>query len=141
METIAKHPGIVAAVADGQVQVSIRQASGCAGCAARSKCGFTEEKEKLINIATPDWESYRVGETVTVSVGARRGLKAVLIAYILPAALVLAVLAVLHYGHLSDLWSALAALGAIGLYCVVLYLLRHRIQRDFQFGIQHSPVH
>ena len=135
METIARHDGIVVDSHDGRVDVRIVQISGCASCAAHSKCGFADQKEKVVNVSTPEWEKYHAGDRVVVSVNSRRGIQAVAIAYILPAVLLLGVFIGLYCAHASELVCALSSLAAVGLYVGALYLTRKRLDSRFSFGI------
>ena len=63
------------------------------------------------------------------------GLLAVLLAYILPAVVILATFALLFSLHLSELWVALITLVAVALYGGILYLCRNRLQQKFTFRL------
>lgn len=135
METIATHGGIVTATAERRVTVRMDVLSACASCQGHSRCGFAEKKEKIVEIDTPDWQQYQPGDKVTVVVNAERGLLAVVIAYLLPALLLLATFVILHCCHLSEIWAALGALLAVGVYAVLLFCLRGRLQKKFTFRL------
>lgn len=136
METVAKHDGTVVAATPGRVQVQMQVLSACASCEAHARCTFAEKKDKLVDIDTSDWRQYNPGDPVTVIINSGHGLLAVLIAYVLPAVLILAVFGVLYALHLPELWIALATLVAVALYTLVLYLCRHRLQRRFTFRLE-----
>lgn len=89
METIATHPGIVIASTSQEVQVKMEVLSACASCQAHSHCGFAEKKDKIVNIATRDWQDYHPGDTVNVIINSGRGIQAAIIAYLIPAILLL----------------------------------------------------
>ena len=131
MEKIAIHDGIVTEVTSGTVKVQLHVVSACASCEAHGHCGFADSKDKIMDIDTPHWQQYHVGDPVTVSINANRGLQAVLLAYILPAVLLLATFVTLTAMHLSEVWVALITLLVVVLYAAVLYLFRHRLQRKF----------
>jgi sigma-E factor negative regulatory protein RseC len=135
MAKIATHPATVTDVKHGTVQVQLHVVSACASCEAHGRCGFADSKEKIMDIDTPQWQQYRVGDPVTVTINANRGLQAVLIAYILPALLLLATFVALTALHLSEGWVALLTLLVVALYGVLLYTLRHRLQRKFTMSI------
>lgn len=132
------HTGTVIRSANGQVQVRITQISGCATCAAHGKCGFAESKEKELTVTTPQWQQYKEGDPVVVTIRTGLGLQAVIIAYIAPAALLLATFTILHYNHLSDTLCALLSLAIVVLYCGILYLLRHHLQHKFELKLTPS---
>lgn len=134
MATIAQHPGKVTAVAEGVVTVTIVSTSACSQCEAHAHCGFAENKEKSIDIATRQWQQYSVGDSVQVNIDTSLGLKAVLLAYLLPAILLLAVLFPL-LNVISEPLAVLIALAALTLYYSILYKCRNRLQKKFTFGI------
>ncbi len=130
------HPATVLHVSQGLVKVRVTQTSACASCAARAKCGLIDQKENIVNIPTRHWQQYHPGQTVTLLADSRNGLLAVLFAYILPALLLLATFIVLYTLHLSEILCATLTLAAIIPYLLILYLLRHRLHRQFQLTIQ-----
>ena len=135
MAKIATHPATVTEVKPGTVQVQLHVVSACAACEAHGKCGFADSKEKIMHIDTPRWQQYHAGEPVTVTINANRGLQAVLVAYILPALLLLATFATLTALHLSEGLTALLTLLVVVLYGLLLYALRHRLQRKFTMSV------
>ena len=136
METVATHAGTVIAASDNRVKVQMQVISACASCEAHAHCTFSEKKDKIVDIDTPDWQQYAPGDRVTVIINSGHGLLAVLIAYVLPALLILAVFALLYALHFPELWIALITLLAVGLYGLILYLCRHRLQRKFTFRLK-----
>ena len=140
METVATHAGTVIASGNKQVKVKMEVISACASCEAHARCTFSEKKDKIVDIDTPDWRQYTPGDQVTVIINSGHGLLAVLIAYVLPALLILAVFSLLYALRLPELWIALATLLSVGVYCFVLYLCRHRLQRKFTFRLQKNDA-
>ena len=139
METIATHDGTVVNSANGKVQVKMQVLSACASCEAHAHCSFSEKKDKLVDIDTPDWQQYTPGQPVTVIINSGHGLLAVFIAYVLPALLILATFAALYSLHLSELVIALLTILAVLLYGIILYFCRHRLQRKFTFRLRKNP--
>jgi sigma-E factor negative regulatory protein RseC len=130
------HQGRVVDVFGGGVDVSIVSESACGACGMKKACGMSESKEKSVTVYTPDWENYRVGEAVTVSMTQGMGTRAILYVYLLPVLVVLAGLVVLTKSGVSELVSGLAAMGLLILYYAGVYLLRHRIEREIRFEIR-----
>lgn len=130
------HPGDVVDVFGGGVDVSIVSESACGSCGMKKACGMSESREKTVTVYTPDWESYRIGETVTVSMTQGMGTRALLYVYALPVVVVLVALIVLTRSGVSELISGMAALGLLILYYTGVYLLRHRIEREIRFEIR-----
>ena len=136
METIATHPGIVIASTSQEVQVKMEVLSACASCQAHSHCGFAEKKDKIVNIATHDWQNYHPGDTVNVIINSGRGIQAAIIAYLIPAILLLATLITLLSLHVPETLTILFTLLVVALYGVILYLFRSRLQNKFTFRIE-----
>lgn len=135
MERIATHSGIVVAADHGTVTVRMRVQSACSSCEAHAHCGFAESKDKTVEVQTSDWRSYAPGDPVVVAVNTELGLRAVLLAYLLPAAVLLAVFVFLTCAGLSEVVVALLSLASVALYGFILYLSRTRLQRRFSFSL------
>lgn len=130
-----RHEGVVDSI-DGQtVIVRITQSSACGGCHARNICRAAESKDKLVEVHTADAGKYVTGQPVTVAGAESLGMKAVAFAFGLPLLLLLAALITAMYVTGSEKVAAIAALGILVPYYLVLFLLRDRIKKDFQFRI------
>ena len=130
-----RHQGVVDSIDGQDIIVRITQSSACGGCQARNICRAAESKEKLVEVRCADAGSFDVGQTVTVAGAESLGLKAVTFAFGLPLLLLLAVLVTAVAVVGSEKVAAIAALGILVPYYVVLFLLRDRIKKDFQFRI------
>ncbi|MCR4659901.1 MAG: SoxR reducing system RseC family protein [Bacteroidales bacterium] len=131
------HTGTVLSVHDGCVEVGIKVTSACAHCEAHAHCGMAEGQEKRLNVYTPDWQDYAAGDSVNVAISDKNGLQAVLLAYVLPAFVILAAFAGLYTLHLSEVVTALITLSIAGIYALALYLCRGRLQKKFAIKIAH----
>ena len=136
MERI-EHDGTVLATQKGRVDVRIEVLSACAHCAAHAKCGMADSKDKTVSAFTTDWQSYQPGEPVKVTLSEQNGLKAVRLAYVLPAIIILAAFAVLNIMKVPELWTALITLAVSACYAGILYLVRDRLQKKFAIDIAH----
>ena len=132
------HPGKILSVSNGQVKVQIRSVSACASCEAHSRCGFAESKDKTLLIDTPDWQQWHEGDEVLVHINQRNALLAVLIAYILPALLLLAVIITLSLAQLPEPLVILAAFLSLALYILLLILRRRKLNNKFTLTITHK---
>ena len=132
-ETI-KHEGIVESIEAGNCQVRILQASACSSCEARRLCRSSENKEKLIEVRG-HYPTLHVGDKVTLTGSVHQGLRASLLAYIVP--LVLMLIALYAGIRLSgEDTGAVAALLVLALYYGGLYLMRNRLGKEFEFEIE-----
>ena len=133
LETI-RHDGIVERIGTDSCSVRILQASACSSCGARQLCRSSESKEKVIDVKG-HYPTLHVGDSVTLSGSVHQGLRASVLAYIVP--LILMVAALVTGIRLSGEGAgALAALLALALYYGVLYLLRDKLGRQFTFKIE-----
>ena len=113
----------------------IEAEGACAACRAKTLCGMSESQDKLISVVTAAAPHYQIGEEVEVSVQQQMGIKAVMIAYVFPFLLVMAVLLGLLESGVGELTAGLTALGLLAVYYLGLVLFRHRIAKDIVFEI------
>ena len=142
LRLMIKHDGIVIAVnGDGTVRVRIVQTSACASCKAKAMCASAESKEKEI-LAIGDG-LLAIGDEAEVMVQQKMGWKAVLLAYILPFVVMMAVIVLGNQairllgaeamGKNGEAIIGTAALCAMGVYYIVLGFFKDKIQKDFSF--------
>ncbi len=79
---------------------------------------------------------FEKGETVEVVTEQAMGIKAVVWAYVLPFLSVMTALLVLLQAGAGELVSGLTSLGILALYYCVLYLLRHRLEKEITFKVR-----
>lgn len=131
-ETI-RHEGIVECMGPESCHVRILQASACSSCSARSLCRSSESKEKVIEVRGY-YPTLHVGDKVTISGSVRQGLRASMLAYVVPLVLMLIVLfAGTHLG--GEGIGALSALLMLAIYYGILYLMRHKLGKQFKFSL------
>ena len=178
-----KHDGIIIALnEDGTALVRIVQTSACAACKAKAMCASAESAEKEMTVvllnqeprtknqdasATTDQskvtslgslllapEAYKVGDTVEVMVQQKMGWKAVVLAYLLPFFVMLAVMFIGNgllamgdgaTGLLGDEAKREAVLGtaalcAMALYYLVLGIFKDKLQKEFSFTAKRKNV-
>ena len=151
-----KHDGIIIALnGDGTALVRIVQTSACATCKAKAMCASAESAEKEMTVvllgengkvktennSTQSYttlhdstQSYHVGDTVEVMVQQKMGWKAVVLAYLLPFFVMLAVMLI---GN--AIWAVreeilgTVALCAMALYYLVLGMFKDKLQKEFSF--------
>lgn len=130
-----KHDGIIIALnEDGTALVRIVQTSACAACKAKAMCASAESAEKEMTVVLLGDEQWAVGNEVEVMVQQKMGWKAVILAYLLPF---FVMLAVIFMGN--ALWNVreeilgTAALCAMALYYLVLGMFKDKLQKEFSF--------
>ena len=132
MDEVIRHEGIVLSVKGRFAKVKIIQTSGCVACKAKNMCMTSEMREKEMDVEM--LEPMSAGDRVEVEVKERLAWKAVLLAYMLPFVVMMAVIAVLEF--VTD-WSEAVvgtlSLCGIALYYIGLSVFRDRLQKDFSF--------
>ena len=131
-----KHDGIIIALnGDGTACVRIVQTSACAACKAKAMCASAESVEKEMTVQlTVDSLQLTVGDAVEVMVQQKMGWKAVVLAYLLPFFVMLAVMLI---GN--AIWAVreeilgTVALCAMAMYYLVLGLFKDKLQKEFSF--------
>ena len=141
-----KHDGIIIALnGDGTALVRIVQTSACAACKAKAMCASAESAEKEMMVVllgengkvkteNNSTQSYHVGDSVEVMVQQKMGWKAVMLAYLLPF---FVMLAVMFIGN--AIWAVreeilgTVALCAMALYYLVLGMFKDKLQKEFSF--------
>ena len=148
-----KHDGIIIALnEDGTALVRIVQTSACAACKAKAMCASAEsaEKEMTVTLAYPHplpegkgvntaHQTYAIGDEVEVMVQQKMGWKAVVLAYLLPFFVMLAVMFVgngllaMGDGAKREAVLGTVALCAMALYYLILGMFKDKLQKEFSF--------
>ena len=130
-----KHDGIIIALnEDGTALVRIVQTSACAACKAKAMCASAESAEKEMTVVLLGDEQWAVGNEVEVMVQQKMGWKAVVLAYLLPFFVMLAVMLI---GN--AIWAVreeilgTVALCAMALYYLLLGMFKDKLQKEFSF--------
>ena len=130
------HRGRVVSVTPEVTTVQIVSESACAACHARGLCSLGDSKVKEVELPTRGWDSYAVGDEVTLVLRASMGHKAVWLAYVLPLVLMAAALLGTLAAGGSELLAGGVAIAAIALWYFVLWLLRGRLRNAYIFNIK-----
>ena len=136
MSKIVTHKGKVIHLEGLDVRVMIESMSACAACHAKGMCTLSDKEDKIIDIKVSAERAAKlnVGDEVMVAVSQQRGMQAVLLAYILPAILVVLSL-ILLLKLLPEPIAILSALAVLGVYYYVLYLFRNKLNAKFIMSI------
>lgn len=126
-----QHEGVVVSIRKGEAVVRIQQTSACATCHAHSMCMAAESSEKMIDCQMA--EPLQPGDCVIVTVARRLGFTAVLLAFVIPFALLLAMIWVLDLYITDEGIAGTLALCSLVPYYLLLALLRKRIKKRFSF--------
>lgn len=125
-------------VSDSEIEVEVCRPEACGACKARSVCseGGTGDGRGRRMTLLNDGQGYAVGEQITLVMRQSAGLKAVVIAYLVPVFLIIAALLLFQALHIKEILSAGLTLGLLGLYFIVVRLASGRIKRELTIEIE-----
>jgi sigma-E factor negative regulatory protein RseC len=132
---IITHEGIVLkASGDGTADVEIVTGSACSGCHAKSACSLGSTDVRIINVRSE--VKLNAGDKVTVEMAQSQGFRALAIGYIIPFVVLISVFIVLTAAGADELGSALLSFASLAVYYFIVWLLRSRIEKKFEFKIK-----
>lgn len=130
------HDGIVLSTDASHVNVGIMSQSACASCHAKGFCSAGDMQEKIVEVKTTDASSYKAGELVVVYMEESLGFSALILGYLLPFVVLMAVLITAMSLTGNELLSGLLSLVVLLPYYIALYLNRDRLRKRFDFRIK-----
>jgi len=129
------HEGIVLkAPGDGTADVEIVTGSACSGCHAKSACSLGNTDVRVINVRSD--VKLSPGDKVTVVMEQSQGFRALAIGYVIPFLVLITVFIVLTVAGAGELSSALLSFSSLAVYYFIVWLLRSRIEKKFEFKIK-----
>lgn len=132
---VIEHRGTITTIQDGVITVNIQVESACASCEAQGTCMSNDSKSRSIEVRKASG-NYTVGQLVTIIGEQKDGLQAVFLAYFLPFLLILASLILTTKYINNEVTAGLISLGVLFPYYGLLWLLRNRISKSFQFELR-----
>jgi len=137
MASEISHDGIVKSITGQTVTVEIVSSSACASCHAAGVCGASDNVKKEISVPRANAPGdLSVADPVVVTITRSMGNVAVLLCYVIPLFILLAVAIPLSMTSVGELTSALIAFAAMGLWYLGLYLMRDRISGKYDFRLR-----
>ena len=131
------HTGIIEAIEGGMMKVRIVQTSACAACKVASHCSAAESKEKTVEVYAPKAaERHQVGDDVVVTMSERNGRDAVIIAFVIPLVIMLAVMAIARWLTGNDGLAALAGVLSLVPYYLTVFFFKGKLAKKFAFDIE-----
>lgn len=110
----------IVSISGHTIECIIECGDACKGCAARKACGADSEQNRKILTLLSNNPNHKVGDIITVEISTAMGLRAVLLAYLLPVAITIAVLLILQSLDINELSSGISAIVTLALYFVAL---------------------
>ena len=129
------HEGVVEEVRGDSVRVRIVQTSACAACKMDGHCSAAESKEKVVEVVDGRAAAYAPGDNVVVSIEPSTGRRAVILAFVVPFLILVAVLVVALWVTGDEGVAAIVALASLVPYYLLLHGMERRLVRKFSFVI------
>lgn len=129
------HEGIILSIDGQKAQVSVLVKSACSSCHIKGACNLAEIQEKIIE-ADLKGQEYKAGERVNVVMRQRQGLIAVLLAYLVPAILIVISLIVVNQLTANENLAAGVSIFSAGIYYLLLFFNRKFIGKSFSFRLK-----
>jgi len=136
MADTIRHQGIVESINGTHLQVRIVQTSACASCSIKGHCTSADVDEKLIDVLTYDSSSYRIGDAVWVMGTLAMGMKAVLLAFVVPLIILVTVLFALMNVQQNELIAVFGSIPCLAVNYFILWLNKSRITKKFTFTVR-----
>ena len=127
------HIGIVQSVDGQEVTVKMTVESACAACHAKSLCGVSDSKDKIVKAVNVSDAHFEVGEKVNVEMRQSLAMKAIVICYLLPFIVLLTTFCVMSYFCQNELVNVLVTFTAVAAYFFFIWLFNHKIERNVTF--------
>jgi sigma-E factor negative regulatory protein RseC len=138
-QQLIEHDGIIQQIDGDVAHVKIDTESACGACHAKGVCGAADQEEKFLDIPLYG-AHYTQGENVRVQVARNLGFRAVVIGYVYPFLLVMAVLVSLVLLDVNEQRAGLLALLSLIPYYLILYLVRKQIGSKFTFSLKKTSM-
>lgn len=136
MNTEIKHSGVVEAIEGDCVKIRIVQTSACVSCKVAGHCHASDKKDKIVDVYGADASGLNIGDEVMVVASDKMGWFAVLLSFIIPFVLLVAVLFAVIALCGDELVAALASLFSLVPYFILIYLFRGKIRDKISFRIE-----
>ncbi len=130
----------------GVVYISVDPIAACSGCKAKSQCrsiskgcedGSDGSQSRVIKVECDRVEKFDVNDAVNVGVTYRIGVIAVVVAYIVPLVVFIAMLATLIAGFgVEQGIAAIATFVTLGIYYGVVYAFKDYFEKVVVFEIE-----
>lgn len=135
MNNTLKHLGIVENIQGSHLSVRIVRTSACAACGAKGHCTSADSKDQIIDIIDTA-AIWQVGDKVMVVGEMSMGLMAVVLAFVIPFALLIISLFLFMAWMEDELYAALLSLTVLVPYYFILWLNKTRLKQKFSFTIK-----
>lgn len=119
---------------DDKLFLSICRAEACGACKAQSACSSSGGGKEII--LENDGRQREVGDQVNLKISRHQGFLAIMIAYLVPVALIIGILMWLQWLALSEVISGVITLAVIVVYFILLRVFRSKFETELTIEIE-----
>lgn len=134
------HKGTVTKIEGDVAFVEIQVSSACGSCKASALCGTSDTESRKVEAKINPNQNIEIGDEVKVTITRVMGSKAIILGYGLPFVVVVIGIFVLVGIGVNEGIAALCAIVLLVGYYFVLYLLRDKIKKEFNFRIEKTEI-
>ena len=136
MSESISHKGKIVKITPQVTTVAFTQHGACSQCHAAGLCSMGDVAEKVVELPTDPYSKHAVGDEVEVFLKASMGFKAVYLAYLIPLVVLLAIILGLMSLGVGEVVAGLSGIAAVGVYYLVLWLFRGKLQNEYVFTLK-----
>jgi sigma-E factor negative regulatory protein RseC len=129
------HEGKIVSFSDNCIHVQITVNEACQNCKSKNACMIFNARDRIIDINSSNTNSYEIGEVVDVQMKTSIGLKAVLLAYVIPVIVLLVSIIIGMTLIKNDILVLLISFFLLAIYYYSIYLVRAKMKQIFTFTL------
>lgn len=135
------HEGVITQIKKDTIEVTVRATGACGSCELKNTCISTESAEKKIIVSREGYEDYKIGDNVIISSSTNQGYMAVILVYVLPVILMVALYFISFSHFKNELISASISVGSIVIYYILIHFINPWIKNKVSFKLKHNEVY
>ena len=129
--------GTIESVEVNKVKVRLQRYSACVSCEHSDNCLGKGGKSIVVDVYKESSIMCDVGDEVEVEISDKSGMKAVCIGFLVPLLLVVVSVLATNIIGCQESQSVLVAFALLVLYCIVVYMLRNKLEHKFRIRLMH----
>lgn len=137
MRSKITHSGVIEAIENQHIRVRIVQQAVCASCKVAAHCNASDMKEKIVDVYTES-AHLTVGQQVVVSTSSAAVKDALLLGFIIPLVMMIAIIFSAKICGSSDDVSALLSIASLIPYYIGIWFFRDKIASRISFQIENN---
>jgi positive regulator of sigma E activity len=136
-----EHQGVVTRITGNTLSINLINTSTCSSCHVKSFCNVSDVDNKSVEVIQPSGEKVKKGDQVIVNYEKSLGPLALLLGYLVPFFLVIAVLIITLLITENEAVSGLSSLLVLIPYYILLYFFKEKLKTKFTFTIKSINSH